>query len=75
MDRLVIENGTILNTDLAFEYSTIQVESITSIDSVKNPISGKIKAKGIGEIIIDDEEINASDIQYELDKAGERFVG
>lgn len=75
MDRLVIENGVILNTDLAFEYSTVQVEAKTSIDSVKNPISGKIKAKDIGKIIIDDEEINAADTQYELNKAGERFVG
>ncbi|WP_348622408.1 DUF3737 family protein [Paenibacillus polymyxa] len=74
MDRLVIENGTILNTDLAFEYSTIEVETKTSIDSVKNPISGKIRAKDIGEIIINDEEINAAYTRYELDKAGDRFV-
>ncbi|MBP1307547.1 hypothetical protein JOD82_000562 [Paenibacillus sp. 1182] len=74
MDRLVIENGTILNTDLAFEYSTIDVETKTSIDSVKNPISGKIKAKDIGEIIINDEEINAAYTRYELDIAGDRFV-
>lgn len=75
VERLVIENGTILNTDLAFEYSTIQVEAKTSIDSVKNPISGKIIAKDIGEIIIDDEEIIASDTLYELSKEGECSVG
>lgn len=74
VDRLVIENGTILNTDLAFEYSTIEVEAKTAIDSVKNPISGMIKAKGIGEIIIDDDEIIASKTRYELQQAGERFV-
>lgn len=74
VDRLVIENGTILNTDLAFEYSTIEVEAKTVIDSVKNPISGKIKAKDISEIIIDDEAINAAATRYELDQAGERIV-
>lgn len=71
IDYLVIENGTMLNTDLAFEYSTIDVDVTTVIDSVKNPISGKIKAKGIGEIILDDEEIIASNTKYELDKVGE----
>ncbi|KUP22562.1 DUF3737 family protein [Paenibacillus sp. DMB5] len=74
VDRLVIENGTILNTDLAFEYSTIQVESKTTIDSVKNPISGKIIAKDIGEIITDDEKIITSDTLYELSKVGECSV-
>lgn len=71
MDHLVIENGTLLNTDLAFEYSTIEVEARTAIDSVKNPIAGKIKAKDIGEIITDDDEIIATNTRYELVKAGE----
>ncbi|MBT2649853.1 DUF3737 family protein [Bacillus sp. ISL-34] len=73
MDHLVIKNGKILNTDLAFEYSTLDVEATTVIDSVKNPISGKIKAKKIGELIVDDEEIIAINTQYELDKVGEPY--
>ncbi|MNV42775.1 hypothetical protein D3C71_1344610 [compost metagenome] len=71
MEHLLIENGTILNTDLAFEYSTINVDATTQIDSVKNPVAGTIKAKGIGEIILDDEEIIPSLTRYELDQAGE----
>lgn len=55
---LVIENGKIVNTDLAFEYSTIDVSVSTTIDSVKNPFSGKIKAKNIGELIIEEKEVN-----------------
>lgn len=61
IDNLVIENGKIVNTDLAFEYSTVKVEAITKIDSVKNPISGCIQAKGIGELILDPEEIDPSE--------------
>lgn len=71
MEHLLIENGTILNTDLAFEYSTINVDATTQIDSVKNPVAGTIKAKGIGEIILDDEEIIPALTRYELDQAGE----
>ncbi|MCM3728836.1 DUF3737 family protein [Neobacillus cucumis] len=71
IEHLVIENGKIINTDLAFEYSTVDVEATTVINSVKNPIAGKIKAKDISELIFDDKEIISSNTQYELDKAGE----
>lgn len=56
--NLVIEHGKIVNTDLAFEYSTIDVKVSTTIDSVKNPISGHIQAKNIGELIMEASEIN-----------------
>ncbi|MDA7027629.1 DUF3737 family protein [Bacillus sp. CLL-7-23] len=70
MDHLVIENGKIINTDLAFEYSTVDVKATTVIDSIKNPISGKIKAKDIRELIFDDKEIISAKTLCELDKAG-----
>lgn len=66
MDQLTIENGTIINTDLAFEYSAIQVEATTEITSVKNPLAGWIKAKNIRELILDDPEIIAASTQYDL---------
>jgi hypothetical protein len=71
MDHLVIENGKIINTDLAFEYSTVDVDATTVIDSVKNPISGSIKAKTIGKLIVDDENIIPTNTRYELEKVGE----
>ena len=37
--------------DLAFERSAVQAEIIGHIDSVKNPISGRITADSIGEVI------------------------
>lgn len=64
----MVKNGIIINTDLAFEYSTVQVEASTVIDSVKNPISGEIKAKSIRELILDDAEIIAADTRYELNE-------
>ena len=37
--------------DLSFEYSDVEASIIGSIDSVKNPRSGKIVADAVGEII------------------------
>ncbi len=67
MENVVLKNCKLLNTDLAFEYSTVDADVTTSIVSVKNPISGKIRAKSIGEIIFDDPAIRpeATDIQTE----------
>jgi hypothetical protein len=43
------------NCDLAFERSTIQVDIRGKIDSVKNPLEGKITADSIGQIILEEE--------------------
>ncbi len=58
IDGVVLENCKLINTDLAFEFSKVDADVITHIDSVKNPISGRIKAKSIGEIILDDEFVD-----------------
>lgn len=59
IDGLTLENCRLLDTTLAFEYcSNIKIDVTTSIDSIKNPINGRIKAKSIGEIIFDDSEID-----------------
>ena len=54
MDNVRLVNCKLLNTDLAFEYSTVDAEITSKIDSVKNPISGKISAKAIGELIMEE---------------------
>ena len=54
MNDVVLEDCTLLNTSLAFEYSTVNADVNSAIDSIKNPLSGKISAKDIGEIIFDD---------------------
>ena len=38
-------------TDLAFEYSYVTSYIIGDIESVKNPLSGRIRAYHIGEIV------------------------
>ena len=68
MDGLVMENCKIINTDLAFEFSSVNVQSKSSIISVKNPISGSISAPSIGEIILDGELINPEKTIIKTDK-------
>ena len=48
---LTLVDCTMENCDLAFEYSDVQATVLSVIDSVKNPRSGRITAKGFGEII------------------------
>lgn len=56
--NLVLENCRMEDTDLCFEYATVQADICTPIISVKNPQGGSIKAPSIGEIIIDEHCIN-----------------
>ncbi len=63
MDNLVMENCKLLNTNLAFEYATVNAQIDSHIDSVKNPVSGIIRANTIGEIIFDNEDVNPEDTE------------
>ncbi len=49
--NLKLENCTMKETDLAFEYSEVEADVKGHIISVKNPKSGKIVADSVGEII------------------------
>lgn len=53
--NLVLENCTMKECDLAFERSTVKAEIKGKIDSIKNPLAGKITADCIGELIIEKE--------------------
>ena len=55
IENLKLENCHLLNTNLAFEYGTVEADIIGHVDSVKNPSGGIITADSIGEIIHDDE--------------------
>ena len=51
----------IVDTDLSFEYcENIDAQIVTKVDSIKNPISGRIEVAGVGEIIFDDPAIDPS---------------
>ena len=58
MDNVVMKNCRLLNTTLAFEYSTADVETVGRIESVKNPYAGVIRAGEIGELILNEKEID-----------------
>lgn len=59
IDELVIRNTNLIHTDLAFEYvENLDVELNTGIDSIKNPVSGKITVPHIGKLILDKEKID-----------------
>lgn len=68
MDHIVMKNCKLLNTNLAFEYSTVDAEIDSSIVSVKNPYSGRIEAKEIGEIIFDNQEMKREDTEICVEK-------
>ncbi len=60
MENVRLKNCKLLNTNLAFEYSTVDAEINSEIISVKNPIGGRIAAKGIDEVIFDDPAVSES---------------
>lgn len=58
IENLVMKNCKLLNTTLAFEYSTVDVQIDGSIDSVINPTSGVICADQIGELVLDPSKVD-----------------
>lgn len=53
IDNLVMKNCRLINTTLAFEYSSVDAEISGRIDSVLNPSEGKISADYIGRLILE----------------------
>ena len=47
-----------MNTTLAFEYSTVDAEIASGIESVMNPASGTIKASYIKELIMEKDKVD-----------------
>lgn len=58
IDNLVMKNCKLLNTTLAFEYSTVDAEIDGEIESVMNPAGGVIRADSIGELIMEKDKID-----------------
>ena len=52
IDNLVMKNCKLLNTTLAFEYSTVDADIVGRVDSVLNPSGGTITADEIGELTV-----------------------
>ena len=58
IDNLVMKNCKLINTTLAFEYSTVDAEISGKIDSVMNPSGGVIRADYIAELIIEKDKVD-----------------
>ena len=58
IENLVMKNCKLLNTTLAFEYSTVDVEIRGKTDSVMNPSGGIIRADSIGELILEKDKVD-----------------
>ncbi len=60
IDNLVMKNCKLINTTLAFEYSSVEADIRGKIDSVMNPSSGTITADEIGELILEKDKVDPS---------------
>lgn len=60
IDNLVMKNCKLINTTLAFEYSTVDAEIVSNITSVMNPSGGTITADHIGELILEKDKVDLS---------------
>lgn len=58
IENLVMKNCTLLNTTLAFEYSTVDAQINGKIDSVMNPSGGTIRADYIEELILEKDKVD-----------------
>lgn len=58
IDNLVLKNCKLLNTTLAFEYSTVDADITGGIDSVLNPSGGIIRADFIKDLKIERDKVD-----------------
>ena len=58
IENLTMRRCKLLNTTLAFEYSTVEADIVGSVDSVINPTSGTIRADAIGELILEKDKVD-----------------
>ena len=66
---LKLINCRIYDTDLCFEFcEDLDVEVTTYVDSIKNPLSGVIKVKDVGTLILDEKYVDRSKIKVYVDK-------
>ncbi|AND78841.1 DUF3737 family protein [Streptococcus pantholopis] len=68
LKNLVLKNCKVIHSDLIFEYTTVQADVISTIDSIKNPISGEISAVDIGELIFNDPALDSKQTRIHLAK-------
>ena len=58
IENLKLVNCKLLNTTLAFEYSTVEADIDSGIESVLNPKGGSITCESIGELVIEPDQVD-----------------
>lgn len=66
IENLKMINCKLINTTLAFEYSTVDADIDSKIDSVFNPLGGTIRAEKIDELILEQDKIDPSKTKFIL---------
>lgn len=67
IDNLVMKNCKLINTTLAFEYSSVDADICSRIDSVINPSSGIIRAEHIDNLIIEKDKVDPDKTKIVVD--------
>ena len=68
IDGLKMTGCKLINTTLAFEYSTVEAELSGRIESVFNPAGGSVSVGTIGELILEKDRIDPSKTVINCDK-------
>lgn len=53
IENLTLTDCTVIDTTLAFEYSTVDATIDSHVDSIFNPRGGTIRARSVGELVLD----------------------
>ncbi len=72
IDNLTMKNCRLVNTTLAFEYSTVDAQIDGRIDSVLNPSGGTIKADAIGILTIEKDRVDPGRTRIVCESVEER---
>lgn len=71
VQNLVMKNCKLLDTTLAFEYSTVDADIVGGVDSILNPSGGTIRAERIGKLIIEKDRVDPDKTVVILSEAAE----
>ena len=71
IENLVMRNCKLLNTTLAFEYSTIDAQIVGKIESVLNPGGGVLVADEIQTLILEPDRVDIGKTKIDCPNIGE----
>lgn len=72
LEHLTMKNCTMMNSDRVFEFcSNVDVEVNSHIESVKNVMSGTVRAESIGKLVMDPTKVDVSRTKIICSEIGE----